>query len=56
MFIPFHNFDDNTILEMCMVASEHQRVEENLPSNSSCVGKLDCVSDFLSRDLHEGGG
>jgi hypothetical protein len=56
VFISFNDLDDNTILEVCMVASEHQRVEEDLTPNSSCVGELDCISDLLSRDLHEGGG
>ena len=53
MFVPFHHFDDNPIFEMCMMTSEHQRVEEDLPSHSSCVRELDRIADFLDCDLHE---
>lgn len=56
MFIPFHDFDDNTIFEMRVVTSEHQGMEEDLTSDSSCVCELDCLSDFLDRNLHESGG
>jgi len=53
VLIPFHDFDDNTIFEMRVVTSEHQGMEEDLSSDSSCVCELDCLSDCLDRGLHK---
>ena len=40
---------------MCMVTSEHQRVED-LPPDASCVCELDRIANFLDCDLHESSG